>query len=103
MVKISMETVRLPERRDSHSQVVVLTPAQLRAARALIGWSREDLAERSGVGANTTKDFEINGSDPKLGTVQKWKRTLEREGVIFLDETEAEGPGLRLKKGRAKR
>src|SRR5262249_19669272 len=52
----------------------VLTPAQLRAARALIGWS---LSKHSGVGANTTKDFEINNSDPKLGTVQRWQRALE--------------------------
>ena len=98
-----MKTAGLLMRRDSPSPTVVLTPAQLRAARALIGWSREDLAERSGVGANTTKDFEINGSDPKLGTVQKWMRALEKEGVIFQDETDAEGPGVRLKKGRPKR
>lgn len=80
----------------------MLTPAQLRAARALVGWSREDLAKSSGVGANTTKDFEINGSDPKLGTVQKWRRALEQAGVEFIDETETGGPGVRLKK-RGKR
>jgi transcriptional regulator with XRE-family HTH domain len=81
----------------------MLTPAQLRAARALLGWSREDLAEKSGVGSNTTKDFEINDSNPKLRTVQKWIRTLEAAGVTFLDETDTDGPGVRLKKGRPKR
>jgi hypothetical protein len=69
------------------TQAVVLTPAQLRAARAILGWSREDLAVKSG--------------DPKLGTVQKWKRALEAAGVAFLDETETDGPGVRLR--RAKR
>ena len=77
---------------------MVLTPAQLRAARALLGWSREDLAAHSGVGVNTTKDFEINDSNPKLETVRKWKRALEQAGVVFLDETETEGPGVRLRK-----
>ena len=98
-----MQTAGLLMRRDSPSPAMVLTPAQLRAARALVGWSREDLAKRSGVGANTTKDFEINSSNPKLGTVQKWMRALEKEGVIFQDESDAEGPGVRLKKGRPRR
>src|SRR5688572_20797275 len=98
-VKSLMKTVGLPTDRDSHSSAVVLTPAQLRAARALLGWSREDLADKSGVGANTTKDFEINDSNPKLRTVQMWMRSLEQAGVIFLNETEADGPGVRLKKG----
>jgi transcriptional regulator with XRE-family HTH domain len=82
---------------------MVLTPAQLRAARALLGWSREDLADASGVGVNTTKDFENNDSNPKLETVRKWKRALEQAGVTFLDETETDGPGVRLKKQAGKK
>ena len=87
------------------TQASVLTPAQLRAARALLGWSREDLADKSGVGAETVKNFELRGSDPKLGTVNKWRRALEQAGVTFLEESESDGPGVRLKKGwpRAKR
>jgi hypothetical protein len=45
-------------------------------------WSREDLAARSGVGAETAK---------KLRTVLKWQRALEKAGVKFLDPTEDEG------------
>jgi transcriptional regulator with XRE-family HTH domain len=63
----------------------------------LIGWSREDLAKHSGVGANTTKDFEINNSNPKLGTVNKWRRTLEAAGVEFIDPFDDKGPGVRLR------
>ena len=80
----------------------MMIPAQLRAARALIGWSREDLAGKSGVGAGTIKDFEINGSDPKQGTVQKWQRALEGAGVKFMDADDQDGPGVRLK-GKMKR
>jgi transcriptional regulator with XRE-family HTH domain len=81
----------------------MVIPAQLRAARALIGWSREDLANKSGVGAGTIKDFEINDSDPKQGTVQKWRRALEQAGVEFIDPTDDKGPGVRLRSLKAKR
>jgi transcriptional regulator with XRE-family HTH domain len=94
-----MKTGGLPTSGDSRSPAVVLTPAQLRAARALLGWSREDLAAKSGVGANTTKDFEINDSNPKLRTVQMWMRALEAAGVRFIDDgqkSEEGGPGVRL-------
>ncbi|KAB2920017.1 MAG: helix-turn-helix transcriptional regulator [Hyphomicrobiaceae bacterium] len=75
----------------------MLTAAQLRAARALVGWSRDDLAARSGISAPTVRDFEVNGSDPKLGTVQKWRRALEAVGVEFIDEDDVKGPGVRLR------
>ena len=81
----------------------MLTPAQLRAARALVGWSREDLAEKSGVAAETVKRFEFRGIDPKLGTVQKWRRALELAGVEFIDSTDDNGPGVRLRSPKAKR
>ena len=80
----------------------MLTPAQLRAARAMVGWSREDLAQKSGVSAPAARDFEVNGSDPKQGTVQKWRRALETAGVKFIDADDQDGPGVRLRgsKGR---
>jgi transcriptional regulator with XRE-family HTH domain len=80
----------------------MLTPAQLRAARALVGWSRERLGEEAGVAAETVKRFEFWGSNPKLGTVNKWRRALEAAGVDFID-TDAKsfegGPGVRLRAG----
>jgi transcriptional regulator with XRE-family HTH domain len=69
----------------------------------LVGWSREALAGKSGVGAPTIRDFEINGSDPKQGTVHKWRRTLEAAGVEFIDESETNGAGVCLRKTAVKR
>jgi transcriptional regulator with XRE-family HTH domain len=80
----------------------MLSPAQLRAARALVGWSRETLAERSGVGAPTIRDFELSGSDPRLGTVNKWRRALEIAGIEFIEEDDIKGPGVRLSKSSQK-
>jgi transcriptional regulator with XRE-family HTH domain len=81
----------------------MLTPAQLRAARALLGWSRDELATKSGVSAETTKGFERRGTDPKMGTVQKWRRALEQAGVIFIEPDDTAGPGVRLRTARPRR
>ena len=59
----------------------MLTPAQLRAARALLGWSRDTLAVKSGTAAETVQGFESRGSDPKLSTLNKWYRALAAAGV----------------------
>lgn len=77
----------------------MLTPGQLRAARALLGWSRDTLAEKSGTATETVQGFESRGSDPKLSTLIKWSRALEAAGVEFIDEDlEADrGPGVRLR------
>jgi transcriptional regulator with XRE-family HTH domain len=100
-----IEVATLQSAKRAPTQAAVLTPAQLRAARALIGWSREDLGDRSGTGAETIKNFELRGSDPKLGTVQKWRRALEAAGVRFIEADEHDGPGVRLRSlpGKVKR
>lgn len=84
----------------SHTQAGVLTPKQLRAARALVGWSREALAKKSGVPAITTKQFENGDTDPRLSTLHKWRRALEDAGVIFIDpnaRSDEGGAGVRLR------
>jgi transcriptional regulator with XRE-family HTH domain len=78
----------------------MLTPQQLRGARALIGWSRERLAEESGVPNRTLEKFETGTGDLKLQTAAKVRRTLEKAGVIFIDPTPDHGPGIMLKDGK---
>jgi transcriptional regulator with XRE-family HTH domain len=86
------------------SRAMALTPAQLRAARALLDWSRDDLARESKTSAETLKNFELRGTDPRQGTVIKWQRALERAGVRFLDTNdEGEGEGVRFKAAKGKR
>ena len=55
------------------------------------------------MGSATVKDFELSGSDPKMGTVQKWMRALEAAGVRFIDADEQDGPGVRHRGTKAKR
>ncbi len=97
----------MPTLRKLLTQAGVLTPAQLRAARALLNWSREDLAAKSGTAAETVKGFELRGTDPKLSTLNKWRRALELAGVVFIDPNpmggDELGPGVRLRGTKGKR
>ena len=76
-----------------------LTSAQIRAARALIRWSAEDLARQSSVSTTSIRRAELNPSETKLTRVndQAIRRTLEEAGVEFIDADGAGGPGVRLR------
>ena len=82
------------------SDMKTITGAQIRAARALIRWSAEDLAEATKIGIATLRRAE--GSDGELGMTaanQFAVRTvLEHAGVEFIPENGG-GAGVRLKKG----
>ncbi|WP_395696994.1 multiprotein-bridging factor 1 family protein [Methylocella sp.] len=73
---------------------------QIKAARALLAWSQEQLAERSSVSIPTVKRLE--STDGAIGgradTSEKLIAALESAGVIFVEEN-GEGPGVRLRKG----
>jgi transcriptional regulator with XRE-family HTH domain len=80
-----------------------LTSAQLRAARALIRWSAEDLARHSTVSVTTIRRAELMPSATALTRVndQAIRRALEDAGVEFIDADKA-GPGVRLRNPPAK-
>lgn len=72
---------------------------QIRAARALVGWSQKQLAEQSGVSLPTVKRLEA--VDGEVGgyrsTSTKLIEALEDAGIIFISEN-GEGQGVRLRK-----
>ncbi len=77
----------------------MLTSDQVRAARALIRWSAQNLADESGVSWKTIQRMEAVDGVPSataknLKTIQD---TLADSGVIFIDEDD-EGPGVRIRK-----
>ncbi|QEL21730.1 helix-turn-helix transcriptional regulator [Bosea sp. F3-2] len=75
------------------------TVPQLRAARALLGWSQDDLAAQSGVSKPTIARLEL-GTGELAGyasTRDKVTGALEAAGVIFVPEN-GEGAGVRLRK-----
>ena len=77
------------------------SPAQCRAARALIEMSQADLAEVAGVSSRTVLDFEAGKRKPIKATLTVIQQALESAGVEF---TNGGQPGVRFtKKGTFKR
>jgi transcriptional regulator with XRE-family HTH domain len=69
--------------------------AQFRAARALIGWSQDRLAEEAEVGRATVGDFERGARQPIRLTMKALQQALEAAGIAFL-WTEGGGEGVML-------
>lgn len=75
----------------------LITGVQVRAARALLGWSVSTLAAEAGLSPNTIKRFEAE--DQRLpssdATVSALKAALEAHNVIFVGQDVA-APGVQL-------
>lgn len=74
-----------------------MTPAQCRAARALINWTQPKLANAASLGLSTVVDFEKERRKVSLDAESAMQTALEAAGVIFVAEN-GEGPGVRIKK-----
>jgi transcriptional regulator with XRE-family HTH domain len=75
----------------------MISAAQIRAARALLGISAAALAKISGVDLRTIQRFESIVGVPKSrsGTLQRIKDTLEAAGITFVGDPET-SPGVQL-------
>ena len=71
-----------------------MTPAQCRAARALLDWTQDDLAVAAQVGVVTLRQFERGATEPRRAILTALRRALEEAGVRFIDR--GGGPGVRL-------
>jgi transcriptional regulator with XRE-family HTH domain len=78
-----------------------MTPAQCRAARALLGITQTKLARLAQLGLSTIVDFERDRRQISPDAAIAIRTALELAGVEFIGE-DGGGPGLRLKKGRSK-
>lgn len=73
-----------------------ISPAQCRAARALLDWPRERLAEASGIHLRTIVDFENGTRLARSSTLSALTGALEAAGVTLLRDN-GQGEGLRMK------
>jgi len=71
----------------------MINSQQCRAARAWLGWSQDDLAEKSGCARRTIAAFEQEKSVPFDRTLRDIQKTLEAAGITFLMDG-AQGIGL---------
>lgn len=74
----------------------VATPAQCRAARALLNWTQATLAEHAGVARKTIADFELATRTLHIRTRRDITSTLEAAGIEFSWD---EGQGVRFSTG----
>ena len=79
------------------------SPAQIRAARALLGWKQSDLAARSNVSEISIKNIERGAQQPRLRTALAIEQAFHEAGVVFLgaDEMTTGGAGLRFRANEA--
>lgn len=73
---------------------------QIRAARALLGWTAAQLADASGVSYPTVQrmDATKGAVSGRHETVEAIRKALEAQGVQFLEAGQvATGPGVALK------
>jgi transcriptional regulator with XRE-family HTH domain len=72
----------------------MLTPAQSRAARGLLGWSQSDLAGAGRVSLSTVRDFEKSRWTPIENSLAAMRQALEAAGAEF---TNGSASGVRLR------
>jgi transcriptional regulator with XRE-family HTH domain len=70
----------------------MITPQQIRAARGLLDWTREELASFSEMTPKTLMGIEKGTTSPRQSNLQKLTTILENAGVEFLP-----GNGVRLR------
>ena len=87
-----------------NKSILKVSIRQVKAARALLAWSQEQLAADADVSIPTIKRLEAQ--DGPLGgrdeTGIKIRSALEAAGIAFIDENGG-GPGVRLRKGQPKK
>jgi transcriptional regulator with XRE-family HTH domain len=71
-----------------------ISKEQIRGARAMLGWSREDLSHASGVPVRTLADLELGVRDTRPASLGRVQAALEAAGVQF-DRDDGEGVKLR--------
>lgn len=69
-----------------------LTPKHVRAARALLAWSQQDLAKAANVATSTVADFERGRRTPVANNAQAIRSALEGAGIRFLPTGAVIGP-----------
>jgi predicted transcriptional regulator len=81
----------------------MITGAQIRAARAALGWTAAELATKAATATKTIARLEdFDGVPPsRSSTLVDIQKALEAAGVEFIGTPE-DGPGIRLRRPPAR-
>lgn len=79
----------------------MISARQIRAARAMVGWTQERLAETAGLSLAVVNNVERDVTDPRRSTLDAIQKALETAGIEFLAEHQNSpdgGQGVRFRK-----
>ena len=74
----------------------MISARQIRAARALLGWSQQKLADEAIVSASAVRRLELGVADSRISTLAAVQQALEKAGITFVPTSTAQGEGVRL-------
>ena len=69
----------------------MITPEQIRGARAMLGLKQADLAARAGISATGLNNIERGNADPKASTLRSIEDALRQAGIKFIADERGEG------------
>ena len=75
----------------------MITTRQVRAARSLLGWTRQELADKAVVSLNAVARLEAGQVDSRMSTFAAVQKALEQGGVVFLSTDHDLGEGVRFR------
>jgi ribosome-binding protein aMBF1 (putative translation factor) len=64
-----------------------ITVEQIKAARSLLRWSRQDLADAAEVSSENVHRVEAGDANLDGRVARKIQRALQRQGILFLGST----------------
>lgn len=81
----------------------MITSAQIRSARAMLDWSRDQLSNKSGVGISALMRLESSDGVPSgnIKTFEAVQKAFEKAGIEFIG-TPDDGAGVRYRSKLAK-
>jgi len=76
----------------------MITPKQCRAARGLLDWTQQVLADKAQIGVVTLRQFESGANLPRRATLKAIEMALAEAGVLFVRDDDYAGAGVRMAK-----
>jgi transcriptional regulator with XRE-family HTH domain len=77
------------------AEETAISPAQMRAARGLLGWNLQQLSEAAQVSIDSINKYEKGHTAMRRSAIAAVRRAFEAAGVEF---TNGDGAGVRLRK-----
>jgi predicted transcriptional regulator len=76
--------------------MLMVTARQVRAARALLGWTQKMLSEKSGVTLAVLARFEREEADTRGNAIISLEKAIRRAGIELIYADDRKGEGVRI-------